>query len=72
MSTTENTVFKSDPFWPDDARLAVSFSLMFEAAVSRSRAPPAPLNLWKRVRRIWQPKACFNTASPRAFPGSWT
>ena len=68
----ENTVSTSDQFWPNNARLAVSFSLMFEAGgqpISGARAPSDP---WKRVRRIWQPMACFNTASTRAFPGFWT
>ena len=36
----ENTVSPSDQFWPNNARLAVSFSLMFEAGGQPISAAP--------------------------------
>ena len=38
----ENTMSSSQQFWPNNARLAVSFSLMFEAGGQPISGAPAP------------------------------
>jgi hypothetical protein len=72
-ATVDASARNAAGFWPNGARLAVSFSLMFEGAASRSQAPAALSPTRSRTAsRTCRPTPSSLTAITKAFPACST